>query len=149
MEYVANIPSETIGELTARFTRALAADDINAYCSTFRDYLKLIPHNIIVEREKFFQSTFYSMALLVDPRVIFSEVATDRGYIDVVLHGAKKTFVMEFKEGKSPELAMKQILAKKYYEQSVIQGEQVVLVGINFDVEAKGVEVAWKIKELS
>jgi hypothetical protein len=148
MEYVAHIPDVTIGKLIARFTRALQSDNIDAYCTTFRDYLKLIPHNIIVNREKFFQATFYGTALLIDTHAVVSEVATDRGFVDVVLHGTNKIFVMEFKKDKSPEAAMQQILAHKYYEKYVIDGKPVVLVGINFNIEAEGVEVAWMIREL-
>ena len=61
---------------------------------------------------------------------------------------------MEFKKDKTPELAMQQIHEKKYYEKYVILGDQVVLVGINFDPGTKkkgkcsGVEVAWIIEEL-
>jgi hypothetical protein len=143
MEYVADIPTETLGKIIARFIRALAADNIDEYCATLRDYLKLIPHNIIASREKFFQATFVGTALIVDPRAVVSEVATDRGYVDIVLHGATKTFIMEFKFDKTPKLAMEQILEKKYYEKYVIMGEQVTLVGINFDLDKKGVEVAW------
>jgi hypothetical protein len=149
MDCVAHIPKVTMGDFVARFTRALLADDINEYCTAFSDYIKLFPHNILVDREKFFQATFYGMGLLSDAGMIASEVATllrpapekacgyegqaSEGYVDIVLHGAKKTYIMEFKKDKSPEIAFQQILAKKYYEPHVIKGEQVVLVGINFD----------------
>jgi hypothetical protein len=147
MEYVAHLPRITLSKFIVRFAQALQADDINEYCTAFREYLKLIPHNIIVDREKFFQSTFFGTAMLVDANAIVSEVATDRGFVDIVLHGTHITFVMEFKKDKTPEEAMRQILEKKYYEKYLIQGKQVTLVGINFDVE-DGIEVAWTIKNL-
>jgi hypothetical protein len=146
MEYIAHIPDVMLGKFIARFTRALQADNIDEYCSTFRDYLKLIPHNIVVDREKFFQATFYGTALLIDTHAVVSEVATDRGFVDIVLHGANKIFVMEFKKDKSPETALQQIITKKYYEKYVIEGKQIALVGINFDLEVDGVDVAWVIK---
>jgi hypothetical protein len=148
MEYVAHLPQVTLGKFMARFIRALQADDINEYCTTFRDYLKLIPHNIIVDREKFFQATFYGTALLIDANAVVSEVATDRGFVDIVLHGTNKIFVMEFKKDKTPEAALQQIITKKYYEKYVIEGKQIALVGINFDLEVDGVDVAWVIKEV-
>lgn len=154
MDYVAHIPKETIGEFYARFTRALMVDNIGEYCAAFRDYLKLIPHNIIIDREKFFQATFYNTALLIDPKAVLSESATDRGYIDIVLHGATKVFIMEFKKDKTPEVAMQQIHEKKYYEKYVLQGDKVTLVGINFDPGTKkkgkssGVDVNWIIEDL-
>jgi hypothetical protein len=169
MEYVAHIPSVKFGKFQKRFADALAQDNINEYCCTFRDFLKLIPHDIITDREAFFQENFYTMGLLADPNIIRSEVATDRGYVDIVLHGANKIFVMEFKKDKTPDFAMKQVLEKKYYEKFVIENKlkemdspttcpskpqaegagrsRVVLVGINFDLEEKGVNVDWIIKE--
>jgi hypothetical protein len=53
---------------------------------------------------------------------------------------------MEFKKDKSPETALQQIITKKYYEKYVIEGKQIALVGINFDLEVDGVDVAWVIK---
>jgi hypothetical protein len=147
MEYVAQLPRVTLSKFIVRFIQALQADDINAYCATFKEYLKLIPHNIIVNREKFFQATFFGTALLVDANTILSEVATDRGFVDIVVHGTHKTFVMEFKKDTSPNAALQQILEKKYYEKYVLSGKHVTLVGINFDVK-DSVEVAWIIKEL-
>ena len=170
MEYVAHIPSVKFGKFYKRFINALEQDNIDEYCSAFRDYLKLIPHDIIADRENFFQATFLGTAALMDEQSIRSEVCTDRGYVDIVMHGAKKVYVMEFKKDKTPENAMNQILEKKYYEKYVIEGKingrPVVLVGINFDlgpevkkgktgkvakrekIENVGVEVAWVIKEL-
>jgi hypothetical protein len=163
MDYIAHVPKVTMGEFVSRFTRALSADDIDEYCAAFRDYIKLFPHNIIVDREKFFQATFYGMGLMADSGMVESEIATSKGYVDIILHGAKKVWVMEFKKDKTPDFAMKQILAKKYYEPYVIKGDKVVLVGINFDPglevkkgrgnrrawekKAGGVEVDWLIKE--
>lgn len=142
MEFVAKIPDVIIGKLMERFTRALQADDINAYCVAFRDYLKQIPHDIIVSREKFFQATFVGTALLVDVNAVIAEVATDRGFVDVVLHGANKVFVIEFKLNETPKVAFEQIITKKYHEKYIAQGESVTLVGINVDTQ-NGVEVAW------
>jgi hypothetical protein len=146
MEFVAHIPDVMIGELMARFVRALQADDVDAFCTTFRDYLKQIPHDIIVSREKFFQATFVGTVLLVDANAVIAEVATDRGFIDVVLHSANKVLVMEFKLNKTPAFALKQIITKKYHEKYVALGKQVVLVGINANT-GKGVEVAWVTKK--
>lgn len=147
MEFVGHIPTVMLGKLMARFIRALQADDIDAYCTTLRDYLKQIPHDIIVDQEKFFQATFVGTALLVDVNAVVAEVATDRGYVDVIIHSANKIFVMEFKRDKTPEVAMQQILEKKYYEKFMIHGNPIVLVGTNFDLEpGKGVEVSWNVQ---
>jgi hypothetical protein len=142
MNFVAKIPDVTIGKLMACFILALQTDDIDAYCSTFRDYLKQIPHNIIVSREKFFQAMFVGTALLVDVNAVIAEVATDRGFVDVVLHGTNKVFVIEFKLNETPKVAFDQIITKKYHEKYIAQGKSVTLVGINVDTR-NGVEVAW------
>ena len=58
MQFVGGITSEQFGKFGNRFREALAADDIHLFCKHLQDFIKLVPHNIRVKREKFYQQIF-------------------------------------------------------------------------------------------
>jgi Protein of unknown function (DUF1703). len=45
-----------------------------------------------------------------------TEVATEEGFMDLLLEGKICTFVIEFKRNSRPEIALRQIEAKRYWE---------------------------------
>lgn len=144
LDYVAHLPTYDFGNFVERFHYALLADDIDLFCQHMSDFFKLIPHNLVVDREKFYHATFYNVSLIIGAEVV-SEVATNQGFIDIVLQGKKKTYVIEFKKDRSPDAALKQISDKKYFEQFKIKGKKpVVLVGMNFKKFRNTIKISWK-----
>ncbi len=141
-----HITSVQVAGFVARFRDALVIDDINAFCTAMQDFFTLLPHTVIIDREKFYQGVFFTVAKLIGAR-IDAEQATSRGFIDAVLEGHTNTYIIEFKKDKAPDIALRQISDKKYYEKFIIDGSKpVVLVGMNFDYSPDmGVAVAWKI----
>ena len=78
-----------------------------------------------------------------------TEVATEEGFMDLLLEGTKYTFVVEFKQNSTPEIALEQIERKRYWEPyEILKTKKVVLAGITFNKNDAGIEVLWKIKEL-
>lgn len=149
MQFVGGITPEKFGEFGDRFRKALAADDIELFCKHLQDFIKLVPHNIRVEREKFYQQIFFMVCVLFGQRPP-TEVATEEGFMDLLLEGMKYTFVVEFKMGSTPEIALEQIERKRYWEPyEILKTKTVVLAGITFNKTEEGVEVLCKIKELS
>ena len=159
MEYVGGIMPEQFGEFGDRFRKALAADDLALFCKHLQDFIKLIPHNIRVDREKFYQQVFFMICILFGQRPA-SEVATEEGFMDLLLEGTTKTFVVEFKRNSTPEIALAQIEKShvlrsfsevgRYWEPyNIIKTKKIVLAGITFNTTADGVIVLYKTKELT
>ena len=113
-----------------------------------KDFFVLLPHTIIIDREKFYQGVFFTVTKLIGA-TIDAEQATSRGFIDAVLEGKNKTYVIEFKKGKTPEEALAQIEDKEYFAKFKLDSSRpVTLVGMNFDYTPEtGVAIQWKIKE--
>jgi hypothetical protein len=148
MQFVGGITPEHFGEFGDRFRKALAADDLGLFCKHLQDFIKLVPHNIRVNREKFYHQIFFMVCVLFGRRPP-TEVATEEGFMDLLLEGTKYTFVVEFKKDSTPEIALEQIECKRYWEPyEILKTKKVILAGITFNKTETGIDVLWKIKEL-
>ncbi len=147
-ELIAHINAPKVASMEYRLKKALQEDDIQGFCHGMRDFFALLPHTVVIEREKFYQGVFFTVAKLIGAR-IDAEQATSRGFIDAVLEGHKNTYVIEFKKDKTPAIALKQIQTKEYDTKFGIEGTKpVVLVGINFDYSPDtGVTLDWLVQD--
>jgi hypothetical protein len=74
---------------------------------------------------------------------------TEEGFMDLLLEGTKYTFVIEFKRNSTPEIALKQIEEKRYWEPyEILKTKKVILAGITFNQTSDGIAVLHKTKEL-
>jgi len=149
MQYVGGITPDQFGEFGNRFKQALLTDNIGLFCKHMQDFIKLIPHDIRVDLEKFYQQTFFMICVLFGKRPA-SEVATEEGFMDLLLEGTACTFIVEFKKNSTPEIALAQIEKKRYWEPfEILKTKKVVLAGITFNKTNLGTEVLYKTKEIS
>lgn len=148
MTFVGGITPEHFGQFGSRFRKALADDNIELFCKHLQDFIKLVPHNIRVDREKFYHQMFFMICVLFGKRPA-TEVATEEGFMDLLLEGSHCTFVVEFKKDSTPEIALAQIEEKRYWEPyEIIPGKKIVLAGITFNKTDNGTQVICKTKEL-
>ncbi len=148
LQFVGGLTPEQFGQFGSRFRKALAADDIGLFCKHLQDFIKLVPHNIRVDREKFYQQVFFMVCVLFGKRPA-TEVATEEGFMDLLIEGTKCTFVIEFKRNSTPEIALTQIEEKRYWEPyPILQNKKIVLAGITFNKTPEGTIVLWKTKDL-
>ncbi len=146
MQFVGGITPEQFGEFGARFRKALAGDDLGSFCKNLENFIKLVPHTIRVDREKFYQQIFFMICVLFGKRPA-TEVATEEGFMDLLLEGTLCTFVIEFKKDSTPEIALAQIEKKRYWEgYEILKTKKIVLAGITFNKTEHGVAVVWKTK---
>jgi Predicted AAA-ATPase. len=148
MQFIGNITPEQFGEFGDRFRKSLLADNIELFCKHMQDFIKLIPHNIKVDKEKFYQQVFFMICVLFGNRPA-TEVATEEGFMDLMLEGTNCTFVVEFKRNSTPEIALAQIEARRYWESySILKTKKIVLAGITFNTTKTGTLVLWKTKDI-
>ena len=149
MTFVGGITPEHFGEFGDRFRRSLATDDLGLFCSHLQDFIKLVPHNIRVDREKFYQQIFFMICVLFGQRPL-TEVATEEGFMDLLLDGTTCTFVVEFKKDSTPDIALAQIENKRYWEPfEIMNDKKIILAGITFNKADRGIEVVCKTKEVA
>jgi len=148
MQFVGCITPEQFGQFGSRFRKALASDDIDLFCKHLQDFIKLIPHNIRVDLEKFYHQVFFMICVLFGKRPA-TEIATEEGFMDLLLEGTHNTFVVEFKKNSTPEIALAQIEKKRYWEPyAIIKTKKIVLAGISFNKTDAGIAVLCKTKNL-
>ena len=115
---------------------ALRSDDVNDMLDALSCFFANIPANITVKREKYYQTLFYAVFVLVGART-FAECWTNRGRVDAVVETPCGIYVFEFKLGDTAAAALAQIKEKGYHEKYLRRGKKVTLVGAAFDAEMR------------
>ena len=115
---------------------ALRSDDVNDMLDALSCFFANIPANITVKREKYYQTLFYAVFVLIGART-FAECWTNRGRVDAVVETPCGIYVFEFKLDGTAEAALAQIKAKGYHEKYLRRGKKVTLVGAAFDAEMR------------
>ncbi len=106
-------------------------------------FLANIPYDIQIKDEKYYQSLFYLIFKLIGLD-IHAEVRTNQGRIDAVLETADTVYIFEFKLDGSAEDALKQIKQTRYFAPYLLQDKTRYLIGVNFEMEKRGVG-GWKV----
>ena len=90
-----------------------------------------------------FRSDFYHTVIHIYFRylglLMESELMTSDGRMDVVVKTSTHIYVVEFKLDESAEEALTQIKTKDYAAKFLLENKKIVLIGINFNSEKKGV----------
>ncbi len=123
-----------------KMKKALDKADIDLFVSILNSLFASIPEKIFRQRnEAAYHAIVYTTLSLLG-YYIEAEVASGEGYVDAVVKTSDRIYVMEFKVGKTAEVAIAQIREKGYAEKYHHDGREVHLLGINFGKENKGVQ---------
>lgn len=93
--------------------------------------------------EGYFHSHIHLILTLLDFD-IHSEVETNQGRIDAVIESENYIHIIEFKH-KDSDIALEQILIKKYYQKYFLKNKKVILVGVAVDKTERNI-IDWKMK---
>ncbi len=115
---------------------ALRHDDVNDMLDALSCFFANIPANITVKREKYYQTLFYAVFVLIGART-YAECWTNRGRVDAVVETPCGIYVFEFKLNGTAEEALAQIKEKCYHEKHLRSGKKVTLAGVAFDAEMR------------
>jgi len=61
-----------------------------------------------------------------------SEYNTSHGRVDLIMNLPKVIYIIEIKLNELAQIALKQIVDKRYYEPFVDQNKPIILLGLNF-----------------
>jgi hypothetical protein len=138
-----------IGEtnkIIAKLIKALKENNIDLFCRSLRPFFADIPSGIQVPLEKYYQTIIYVLIRLIDMHVD-PEVMTNTGRIDLIVKTPNHIYIFEFKTKGSAQDALQQIEDKKYYEKYLMETQEIVLIGLKFNIEKRNVE-EWLVKNI-
>ena len=128
----ARLDGEEHASLLTQMVEALRADDVDDMLDALSCFFANIPANVTLKREKYYQSLFYAVFVLIGART-HAECWTNRGRVDAVVETPRGVYVFEFKLDGTADAALAQIKAKGYAEKWLRCGKKVTLVGAAFD----------------
>ncbi|MBI4600926.1 MAG: ATP-binding protein [Planctomycetes bacterium] len=121
-----------------RLRRALEAGDVARVMESLKVFFANIPYDIQLSNERYYQTIFYVVFLLLGHRVS-AEERTAAGRIDAVVETGRQVFVFELKLHGTAEEALSQIHEKEYHEKYLGSGQEVTLVGAAFDPKTRNI----------
>lgn len=133
--------------MALKIRNALQDGDVERFVSMIDSLFASIPERIFRRRnESAYHAVVYT-ALSLMGFYIDSEVSVGDGIVDAVVKTPDRIYVIEFKYDRSPTEAIEQIREKNYAEPYRYDGRAVVLLGVSFGKEIKGV-TGWKEEAL-
>lgn len=127
-----------------RLLYALNQNDLPQFFAILDILFANIDYDLQVDHEKYYQTIFYLIFLLLGVRVA-AEVKTGQGRIDAVIEMAERIFLFEFKLDGSADEALRQVIDTDYHRKYQLRNKPVTLIGANFDSSQRKI-VEWKSK---
>ena len=139
-------PSE-FSSISNRIFDALYAGDPQEVMEGMRCFFENIPYDLHVKYEKYYQSLFYSVFLMLNAQAT-AEVRTASGRIDAVVETPDYVYLFEFKLRGTSEEAMAQIAEMGYAVRFASDPRKLFLVGCAFDWDRRNLG-EWIVRSLS
>lgn len=120
---------------------ALENADLDAFETNLKSLFDAIPYNSYVKNtianfEGYYANVIYAYIASLGLRIIAEDV-TSKGRIDLTIFIDDIIYILEFKVGDADALA--QIKHKEYHKKYLSEKKQIILLGINFDVDEKNI----------
>ena len=116
----------------------LKKGELTAFFELLSNFFARIPYGIQLKQEKYYQTIFYSLFLLIGLEVK-AEAMTNLGRIDAVIVLSKKVYLFEFKLHGTAEEALDQIETMDYARAYVGKKKSVIGVGVSFDATERNI----------
>jgi len=126
------MPSEKVGTYIDQLLDAIEASKLEQFMKLLCVHFANIPYDIHVTDEKYYQSLFYQLFLLMG-LYIDVESRTNDGRIDAYIRTDTTVYIFEFKLNKTVDMALAQIVNKEYFLKFQACGLPIRLIGVNFD----------------
>ena len=140
-------PTQDISALASDLADNIATGNADGIMELIKNFFAKIPYNIQLEDEKYYQSLFYAIFVLLNVDIA-AEACTNKGRIDATAAAGDWRFIFEFKLNKTAENALDQIEEKEYYQKYSRDGRRIMIVGANFDFKERQL-TDWIAKEVT
>lgn len=141
-----DIPKDDLEMVAVSLARHVRTGNVDGFMNDLKTFLKKIPYGIQIPEEKYYQTIFFLVFLLLGIH-IEAESQTSDGRIDAVAAHAEWIYIFEFKLNRTAEIAFDQIINKEYFRKYLRTGKRTVIVGANLDIETRQL-TGWKHQEI-
>jgi len=129
----------------AQLVRDIKDGSVEAFMQRLQAIFADTDYRIVGKRELYFQN-----AVAVIFKMLGFSLQTERpangGRMDMIVKTATHIYIIEFKLDRSADEALRQIKEKGYYLPFTTDGRKVILLGINFSSDTRGI-AEWKTEE--
>lgn len=125
-------PDITNGSYVLNLVEAVIAGDVERFMVELTVFFNDFPYDQIPNLEVHYQNVVYIILKLMG-FYVRTEYHTFQGRIDMVIETDTYVYVVEFKLGHSPKIALEQIVNKGYCRPFDNSGKQVICIGVNFN----------------
>ena len=139
--------ASTISSTALQLWTAWNNGNIDTALSLLRTLFAKVPYPLHVKLESFYHSLFQMICTTANIKSQ-SEYNTSHGSIDMVLDLPKILYIVEIKFNQTAQIALAQILDKRYYEPFVDQNKPIILLGLNFSKTAGKFELTHDYQNL-
>jgi hypothetical protein len=136
LTYSSKVGKPVQSDFIFKMVSALKKQAFDDFFQLLENFLLLIPYDLHIPIEKYYQNIFYFVFNLVGLRLNV-EVHTNLGRIDAVMEGKDWIMIFEFKVNKSAQVALDQIKENGYADQYRLQQKAIYLIGLNFKPPVK------------
>jgi hypothetical protein len=133
---------EVTGGLNTKLVQMLLKGDVDGVIETLRQFLAVIPYDIIKETENYYQTAIHLIFTILGFNCR-SEVRIAAGRIDALVETKRFVYCFEFKLDKSAAEALAQIDTKDYLLPWNGSGKKLFKVGVDFNHEQRNIG-EWK-----
>ncbi|MEZ4828849.1 MAG: PD-(D/E)XK nuclease domain-containing protein [Bacteroidia bacterium] len=122
---------------------ALFANNVPQFIDAVKELFARIPYQIFISnKEAYYHSLLYICFHFLG-NYTETEVSTNMGRIDTVIHTPGDIYIIEFKLEEPASVALDQIRNKRYFERYISSRKTIHLLGISFSSHEKSV-AGWK-----
>lgn len=132
-----------VSPLVIQMEQALISKDLDKVMSIVNTMFSTIPSHIFIKDVESYYHSLMHLLLNYLGTFIDSEINTNNGRIDAIIHTPKCIYAFEFKLDASADAALKQIYDKGYLLKYKHRKKELIAVGVNFSSITKKIE-AWK-----
>lgn len=138
IQMIADTDTAHIKNITLKLTKALKANELKQFFEILNIFFASVPYNIQIAQEQYYQSIFYIVLTLIGAYAQ-AEVTTNNGRIDCTVVTDTDIYIFEFKLHDTAESALEQIEEKKYYQKYLLDGKNITLIGVAFDIKERNI----------
>ena len=142
-----SITKDELEGIAVGLARHVRSGNTEGIMKDFKTFLAAIPYDIQLSNEKYYQTIFFLLFLMLGV-YIEAESRTNDGRIDAVAMCGEWIYLFEFKINRNAECALDQIKEKEYFRKYQHSGKRIILIGANLNTETRQLD-DWKQEEVS
>lgn len=142
-----SITKDELEGIAVGLARHVRSGNTEGIMKDFKTFLAAIPYDIQLRNEKYYQTIFFLLFLMLGV-YIEAESRTNDGRIDAVAMCGEWVYLFEFKINRNAECALDQIKEKEYFRKYQHSGKRIILIGANLNMENRQLD-DWKQEEVS